>query len=86
MLDPSARAEILDLLKAIQDETETAYIFISHDLTSVAKISHRIAIMYLGHIVEHYNAKATSFRWTATADPIFSKVERLGSYISRTQH
>ena len=53
MLDPSARAEILDLLKAIQSETETAYIFISHDLTSVAKISHRIAIMYLGHIVEH---------------------------------
>ena len=43
MLDPSARAEILDLLKAIQDETETAYIFISHDLTSVAKISHRKA-------------------------------------------
>lgn len=53
MLDPAARAEILDLLKAIQSETETAYIFISHDLTSVAKISHRIAIMYLGHIVEH---------------------------------
>ena len=53
MLDPSARAEILDLLKAIQGETNTAYIFISHDLTSVAKISHRIAIMYLGHIVEH---------------------------------
>jgi oligopeptide/dipeptide ABC transporter ATP-binding protein len=57
MLDPSARAEILDLLKAIQDETETAYIFISHDLTSVAKISDRIAIMYLGHIVEHAPTK-----------------------------
>ncbi len=53
MLDPSARSEILDLLRAIQTETETAYIFISHDLTSVAKISHRIAIMYLGHIIEH---------------------------------
>ena len=53
MLDPSARAEILDVLKKIQQELGTAYIFISHDLTSVAKISDRIAIMYLGHIVEH---------------------------------
>ena len=52
MLDPSARAEILALLQSVQNETGTAYIFISHDLTSVARISHRIAIMYLGTIVE----------------------------------
>ena len=52
MLDPSARADLLALLQRIQRETGTAYVFISHDLTSVARISHRIAIMYLGHIIE----------------------------------
>lgn len=52
MLDPSARAELLTLLQKMQQELGTSYIFISHDLTSVARISHRIAIMYLGNIVE----------------------------------
>jgi len=51
-LDPTARAEIIDLLRRIQGERNTAYLFISHDLSTVRFISHRVAVMYLGMIVE----------------------------------
>ena len=59
-LDPTARAEIIDLLKRIQAERGTAYLFISHDLSTVRFISHRVAVMYLGMIVEQGEA-ATLF-------------------------
>lgn len=51
-LDISVRAEIIVLLKTLQRETGIAYLFISHDLTAVREISHRVAIMYLGAIAE----------------------------------
>src|SRR5262249_46222668 len=49
---PTARAEIIDLLIRLQRELETAYLFISHDLSTVRYLSHRVAVMYLGMIVE----------------------------------
>ena len=60
-LDPTARAEIIDLLLEIQQATGTSYLLISHDLSAVHYISHRIAVMYLGMIVEQ-GAAAVVFR------------------------
>lgn len=51
-LDPTARADIIELLQRIQRQTGTAYLFISHDLSTVRYLSRRIAVMYLGMIVE----------------------------------
>jgi oligopeptide/dipeptide ABC transporter ATP-binding protein len=56
-LDPTARAEIIDLLIRLQKELNTAYLFISHDLSTVRYLSHRVAVMYLGMIVEQGSAK-----------------------------
>lgn len=52
VLTPDARREIVALLRRLQAETGVAYLFISHDLTTVAGICHRVAVMYLGQIVE----------------------------------
>ncbi|MGD0020362.1 MAG: ABC transporter ATP-binding protein [Candidatus Limnocylindrales bacterium] len=61
-LDARARAAILDVLIGLQRDLGVSYLYISHDLTAVERISHRVAIMYLGRIVE-----------VASTEVIFSK-------------
>ena len=57
-LDLSVRAGILELLAEIREETKAAMLFISHDLGTVRMISDRIAVLYLGEVVEQGNTEA----------------------------
>jgi len=65
-LDLSTQARVLDLLMEIRETTGVAYLFISHDLAVVRHISHRVAVMYQGRLVETGEAQAVT---TAPSHP-----------------
>ena len=57
-LDVSIRAQVVTLMMDLQEEMGLSYIFISHDMGVVERISHRVAVMYLGQIVEMGSRRA----------------------------
>ncbi len=84
-LDVSVQATVLNLLAALQARARTSYLFISHDLSVVRHIAGRVAVLYLGHVVET-GLTEDVFRapWHPYTEALLSAVPSLGPPVAAT--
>lgn len=83
-LDLSIQAQVINLLRELQQELKLSYLFIAHDLSVVRYMSDRIAIMYLGKIVEIGNSEMVFSRYLHPyTEALFSAIPRIGASAKR---
>ena len=90
-LDVSVQAQVINLLESLQDTLGLAYVFISHDLSIVRHVSDRIAVIYLGRIVEEgpadavYDAPAHPYTQALLASVAAPQVDADGKVVARPE-
>ena len=82
-LDVSVQAQILQLIRSLQQEHGIAFLFISHDLAVIRQIADEVAVMYRGQVLEH--APADVF-FCGPAHPYSTELLALANYQTPTSH